>query len=102
MEYLLGFIIFFGGWMLLRFLLNASYASGFAEGAWQVTHGGIESLGELARPIDAEDLEKEIDAKSSDINRSLTSRNIELAKDGARELGKDLVARTWKLRGMLR
>ena len=44
MEYLIGFIIFFGGWVLLRFLLNASYTNGFAEGALQVTQGGLDSL----------------------------------------------------------
>ena len=28
MEYLAGFVIFFVGWLVLRFLLSASYASG--------------------------------------------------------------------------
>ncbi len=102
MEYLIGFVIFFGGWVLLRFLLNASYANGFAEGALQVTQGGLDTLGEFARPIDADDLKQELDASTSQITRSLTSRDVETARTAARDCGKELVARTWKLRGLLR
>lgn len=102
MEYLAGFLIFFVGWLLLRFLLSASYASGFAEGAWQVTNGGIGQLGELARPIDAEDLEKEINDQSIELGQQLNSRNFDAARDKAGGFGRKLVSQTWRLRGMLR
>lgn len=101
MEYLAGFLIFFFGWLLLRFLLSASYASGFADGAWRVTNGGIEQLGELARPIDAHDLEEEINAESIELGQELNSRNFDAAQSKANSFGRRLVSRTWKLRGML-
>ena len=101
MEYLAGFLIFFVGWLILRFLLAASYASGFAEGAWQVTKGGIVRVGELARPIDADDLKAEIDTESEELGRHLNARNFDDARSKAKDFGQTLVSRTWKLRGML-
>ena len=101
MEYLAGFLIFFVGWLVLRFLLTASYASGFAEGAWQVTNGGIGRVGELARPIDADDLKREIDAGTEELGRQLNARNFDGARAKAKEFGQEVVSRTWKLRGML-
>lgn len=102
MEYLLGLVLCFGGWMVLRFLLTASYASGFAEGAWQVTNGGIARVGELARPVDAKDLEKDINAQSQELNRLLSARNFDQASVNAKGFGQELVSRAWKLRSMLR
>ena len=102
MEYLAGFIIFFCGWLLLRFLLAATYASGFAEGAWQVTNGGIGHIRELARPVDADDFEAEFQAEAAALDRDLTRRNFDLAKDRANGFGRELVARAWKLRGLLK
>ena len=101
MEYLAGFLIFFVGWLILRFLLAASYASGFAEGAWHVTNGGIGRVGELARPIDANDLKTEIDTESEELGRHLNARNFDGARAKAREFGQTLVSRAWKLRSML-
>ena len=102
MEYLAGFIIFFVGWLVLRFLLTASYASGFAEGVGQVTDGGVQRLGELGRDVDATDMEDEIRARTEELGRTLNSRNFDQARSQANSFGRELVGRSWKLRGMLR
>ncbi len=101
MEYLAGFLIFFVGWLLLRFLLAATYASGFAEGALHVTHGGIERLGELARPIDAEDFAREFETEAKLLDRELARSDLELARKRAGGFGRELVSRSWQLRGLI-
>ena len=91
MEYLAGFLIFFVGWLILRFLLAASYASGFAEGAWQVTNGGIVHVGELASPNRLPTISRtEIDTESEELGRHLNARNFDDARAKAREFGRDV------------
>ncbi len=102
MEYLAGFVVFFIGWLILRFLLAASYASGFAEGAWHVASGGSRRLGELARPVDAEDFDAEFKVEAGELDRDLGRRNFEQARDRAKGFGRELVSRAWKLRGTLK
>ncbi|MGI9424335.1 MAG: hypothetical protein ACR2PA_14170 [Hyphomicrobiaceae bacterium] len=102
MEYLAGFIIFFVGWLVLRFLLTASYASGFAEGVGQVADGGVQRLGELGREIDASDLKSEVRAQTEELGRTLNARNFDQARSQANSFGRELVGRSWKLRGTLR
>ena len=102
MEYLAGFIIFFVGWLVLRLLLTASYASGFAEDVGQVTDGGVQRLGELGREVDASDLEGELQTRTAELGRSLNARNFDQARSQANDFGRELVGRSWRLRGTLR